>query len=349
MAFDYDLILAGPVGRSEAFSAVNVYNFLAKNPDKEVNVLIDSLGGESATALSIAAAFRKHGNVNVHFSGYNASAATIVALGAKHVSMDSCGLYLIHKAAFLIDILQILNADGLQQCIDNLMDCKLELNQLDNIIASMYASRCSKTTDELLSLMGEERWLTAEEAREWGFVDEIVDFNEGVKAQSSGFAEAIAILGLPEIPESHRHQRKATNEQPATGQRAAKSPLEVAAEKVASIFKKHNIKQTMQKVYTICCSILGVEALDVTEGNVAISEQQLDSIEAALEKANNEISEKADTIASLEARIAELSAKPGDVSPAVVDETRKARATADAMGEFMNTAVSAKKLFDSLP
>lgn len=50
---------------------------LAKNESKPVNVLIDSLGGSLATGLSISAAFKNHGNVNVHFVGLNVSAATI--------------------------------------------------------------------------------------------------------------------------------------------------------------------------------------------------------------------------------------------------------------------------------
>lgn len=56
---------------------------LGQNKDKEVNVLIDSLGSSLATALSIASAFRNHGYVNVHFVGMNASAATIASLGAS--------------------------------------------------------------------------------------------------------------------------------------------------------------------------------------------------------------------------------------------------------------------------
>ena len=95
---NYNLHLKGYVGGWD-FDADYVDYVLGKNQDGEVNVLIDSLGGSLSKALSIVAAFRNHGNVNVHFVGMNASAATIASLGAKHVSMDSSAMYLVHKCS----------------------------------------------------------------------------------------------------------------------------------------------------------------------------------------------------------------------------------------------------------
>lgn len=82
MAIDYLLKLKGYVG-GWSFDADFVDYKLSQNKDKEVHVLIDSLGGDVGTALSICNAFRNHGNVTVHFAGLNASAATIASLGAK--------------------------------------------------------------------------------------------------------------------------------------------------------------------------------------------------------------------------------------------------------------------------
>ena len=84
---NYHLHLKGYVGGYD-FDAAYVDYILGKHKDEQVNVLIDSLGGSVATALSIAAAFSNHGNVAVHYVGMNASAATIASLGAKHVSID---------------------------------------------------------------------------------------------------------------------------------------------------------------------------------------------------------------------------------------------------------------------
>jgi ATP-dependent protease ClpP protease subunit len=75
----YHLHLKGYVGGYD-FDRDCVDFILAKNEGKEVNVLIDSLGGQSNTALSIFSAFRRHGLVNAHFVGINASAATTSSL-----------------------------------------------------------------------------------------------------------------------------------------------------------------------------------------------------------------------------------------------------------------------------
>jgi hypothetical protein len=72
----YQLHHKGFVGGYD-FDADYVDFVLGKNKNNEVNVLIDSLGGQSSTALSIFSAFKLHGNVNVHFVGMNASTATI--------------------------------------------------------------------------------------------------------------------------------------------------------------------------------------------------------------------------------------------------------------------------------
>ena len=70
MSKKYQMHLRGYVGGWD-FDAVYVDYILNKYKDQPVNVLIDSLGGELATALSIVASFRRHGNVHVHFVGMN--------------------------------------------------------------------------------------------------------------------------------------------------------------------------------------------------------------------------------------------------------------------------------------
>lgn len=64
----YQLHLTGYVGGYD-FDRAYVDYILGQHEGKPVNVLIDSLGGSLATALSIASAFRNHGDVTVHFVG----------------------------------------------------------------------------------------------------------------------------------------------------------------------------------------------------------------------------------------------------------------------------------------
>ena len=193
----YNLHLKGFVGGAD-FDRNYVDYVLAKCKDKPVNVLIDSLGGSVATALSIASAFRQHGDVSVHFVGLNASAATIASLGAKKITMDANAMYLVHKCSADIFEMGTMNADQLEQMIAECGKTKKDLDKLDINIASMYSGKCKKQTCNLLDLMKAGGWLTAQEAKEWGFVDEITNEpDEGAPKLTDATASAMAAVGMP--------------------------------------------------------------------------------------------------------------------------------------------------------
>lgn len=148
----YNLHLKGYVGGWD-FDSDYVDFVLNKNADNEVHVLIDSLGGSLATALSIVASFRNHGNVHVHYVGMNASAATIASLGAKHVSIDSSAMYLVHKCSMEFFQWASANADKLRSIIKEAEQMKENLDKMDSNIAEMYAKKCKKEPADLLALM----------------------------------------------------------------------------------------------------------------------------------------------------------------------------------------------------
>ena len=195
MAKKYDLKLKGTVGYWN-FNKHTVDSLLDSMKDKEVHVLIDSLGGLVSDALSISSAFADHGNVHVHYRGMNASAATISSMGAKHISIDASALYLVHKCSNIVFEWAALNADQLIEKAEEYKKAASDLEKIDLVIASMYAKRCKKSVQELHDLMRENKWLTAQEALEWGFVDEVLDSEEKVTLTAS-VATAMASEGMP--------------------------------------------------------------------------------------------------------------------------------------------------------
>lgn len=203
---DFDLRLVGTVGGWN-FDSEYVDYILNKKKNVCVNVLIDSLGGYTNTGLSISGAFRNHGNVNVTFRGMNASAATIAALGAKHVAMEQDALYLIHKCSVLVFEWANMNEEQLAVKIAELEHDRQNAMKIDVAVARAYANRTGKTTEELLELMSKELWLTAEEALEYGFVDEIV--SSGEKTQqvviTSSMETSFKEAGIP-IPSFAKHE-----------------------------------------------------------------------------------------------------------------------------------------------
>lgn len=200
MPANYNLFLKGYVGDWD-FSADQVDYVLNKHKGSQVNVLIDSLGGRVDTALSISSLFKLHGNVHCHYVGMNASAATIASMGAKHVSIDANALFLVHKCMSAVLEWDWMNADELEAHIAELQKTKADNDTIDGCIAGLYASRCKRPKEDLLALMKEGAWLTAKQALDWGFVDEITDQAEDeAPVVTDAVADALAKSGIPMPP-----------------------------------------------------------------------------------------------------------------------------------------------------
>ncbi len=156
----YHISLKGYLGGYD-FDHSTVDSTLAKNEGKELKVLIDSLGGSLATGLSISSAFRNHGDVAVHFVGINASAATIASLGPAHISIDTRGMYLVHKCSTAFFEWGSLNSNQFATLIAYCKKIKADLDKLDLNCAQLYARKCRKPTADLLALRKVGGWLTA--------------------------------------------------------------------------------------------------------------------------------------------------------------------------------------------
>ena len=344
----YQLHLKGFVGGYD-FDADYVDYVLSKHKDTEVNVLIDSLGGQSSTALSIFSAFKLHGNVNVHFVGMNASAATIASLGAKHITMDSSAMYLVHKCSVGFFEWGQLNSDGLQALIANIEHQKADLDKLDANIAQMYATRCKKEPEALLALMKEGGWLTAKEALEWGFVDELTDYaDESAPVLTDTMACAMSAAGIPipNMPTMHL----TAQEQSAFAKFLGALGQLFSNQKIQST---NNSTQTpMKKIFKSICAILTCEHLMSNEGKITLSDSQMEDIESAISADKQTISDLNAQITTLksEKQSLTLKQKPGDTTAHVVNDKHTDQPAEKSEAEqYFESRANAQSLFDSLP
>lgn len=313
MPKNYNLFLKGRVGYWD-FNADMVNYVLDKHKDREVHVLIDSTGGDVATALSISSLFSIHGNVHCHYVGMNASAATIAAMGAKHVTIDADALFLVHKCMSLVLEWDYMNADELAAHIAELEKQKRDNETIDGCIAGMYAKRCKKPKDELLALMKEGAWLTAQQAREWGFVDEITNDPEDEKPEltdreASVFAEA----GIPLPPIG---VRKGTLLERLYNFFSTKPAAKGESTEVIPEAAQPN--RTMGKTLAKVGALLGV-TLAVADEGVTLTAAQAEALEGALAEHESlaadlkaQLAEKDGQISDLEAKVADLAKEPGE-------------------------------------
>ncbi|MDE6237821.1 MAG: Clp protease ClpP [Muribaculaceae bacterium] len=210
----HQLKLKGFVGGWDFDSDYTDY-ILDKYAGQPVSVCIDSLGGQINTGLSISASFKNHGDVTVHFVGMNASAATIASLGAKRITMDADAFYLVHKSSFNIVEWTSMNEDQIEDFIKSLEHKKEQLARFDLQISKAYARRCKKSPEELYALMEKEVFLSAEEALEWGFIDEITNLDEDPAPYVDSFTAqwcANAGLHLPESVIKNKTEESAKDE-----------------------------------------------------------------------------------------------------------------------------------------
>ena len=339
----YNISLKGYVGGYD-FDRATVDKELAKNEGKQVNVLIDSLGGSLATGLSISAAFKNHGNVNVHFVGLNASAATIASLGAAHISIDAGAMYLVHKCSMAFFEWGSLNSDQFATLIADCEKIKADLDKLDLNVAQIYAKKCRKTTADLLALMKVGGWLTAKEALDWGFVDEITDLDdEPAPKMTDALASAMANVGMPipNIPISEADKESA---------------FARFLTAITSLFKPstNSITTAMIKTYTFLSAILADKPLTVNDGKATVSTEQLDCIEDALAEKDRLCNEQKKTIEERDATIAELKAKldakPAASTTTVVEDSKTGGEPApkNDVEAFVDTYNSARALFDEV-
>lgn len=377
---NYHLKLKGYVGGYD-FDASYVDYILSKNQNKPVDILIDSLGGSLATALSIVASFRQHGNVHVHYVGMNASAATIVSMGAAKVTMDSSAMYLVHKCSSEFFKWASLNADQLEQQIQQLTQMKTDLEKMDANVAKLYAAKCKKKTcAELLDLMKVGGWLTAQEAKQWGFVDEITDEqddNAPVLTEATACAMAAAGIPLPALPIVKPEERSffaalyefftghaRKTEAPATEPAAHVKPEPQDQQPVAPQANQSQSNADMKTLFPLIVAAVGLTeaAFQPDEnGNLTLTKDQFlalesalkenrDKVEAAIADHLKEIQAKDATIASMQAKIDELGKQPGATTQQVLNNPA-ASPQAELTDEerFIAEMNSAQQLYNSLP
>jgi len=341
---DYQIIINDYIGDHWAGTdKVSIQNQIAKYKDEHVDVKISSLGGSLDDGLDIRQQFIDHGDVTAHLHGFVASAATVIAMGAKKIVMGKYALFLVHQCSNTVLVWEQMNADDLQALIEQLQKNKEDNEKIDQVLAAMYASRCKNhTQEELLELLKESKWLTAQEALEWGFIDEIADTDEDAPQMTNSLAKKFNAAGLPltglEIqPDGGSFARSILD--------SLKSIKDILTPKPKnSAVEEHSTKLiTMNEELIKVNALLAVESLTFEDGKIALTEDQMKAVENRLNELEsqhdadvNTIAERDNTISELTEQVAALQAAPADET-SVVDEA-----------SVENHPVTSKDLFNNI-
>ena len=330
-----------PYGYSKKF----IRNELAGQSKNPVTIKISSLGGSVDDALNIFDQFIEHGNVTAELSAFVASSATLVSLGAKTVRMNENSFYLIHKAMNWVDEWGTMNEDEIESLIAKLEAQKQQLAKITLQLAKMYVKKTGKTLDEIISLMKQETWLTAEEAKNWGFVDEV--FAPDVAVNFLDNLQIVAMItsnGFPEPP------RKIHQNKPSAQAVDEDSFFDRIWNRILNKQKDinpKNKKSEMKKQFIHLNSALSVEAFESTEEGVFLNEEQLRLIEERLEANQQLVVERDNAIQERDTATSNLGTVQANLASAyypfnAIDPTIAAAATPEAKATVIRTLLSAR-------
>ena len=303
----YNINIDDYIGRW-GYSKQYIRNQLAGLKGKSVNVRISSLGGSVEHGLDIRQQFLDHGDVTAYLYGLVASSATIAALGAKKVCISKYCMFLVHKVSNWVDAWGQMNADQIQELIDDLKENKLQNDKFDLVLAQMYANKCNKQIDEILDTLKAGRWLTAQEALEYGFVDEIIEDAKEDKVNLASFTDKLNVLGFPALPQMDNKEDKESGWfQRIMEKLDAFSPL------LKSENSTHLINLIMKKDYQKVNAILNVEGLEFDkDGKVTLTEAQVKALNEKVDALEKEVSDKQSEVDDLTKQVDNLKKADGD-------------------------------------
>lgn len=148
----------------EATSPRKVLATLDKAKGEPVEVYVNSPGGEVFSGSEIYTALKEYpGKVTVSIVGIAASAASVIAMAGDVVRMSPTSQMMIHNISS--------RASGDYRAMDHAAKMLANSNQT---VANAYRIKTGIAQDILLAMMDEERWMTAAQAKAYGFIDEVM-------------------------------------------------------------------------------------------------------------------------------------------------------------------------------
>lgn len=134
---------------------------LSQHKGKDINVWINSYGGDVYAASRIYTALREHkGKVKVKIDGVAISAASVIAMAGDEILMSPTSILMIHNPWG--------NFQGEARDLRHGADV---LDEVKETIINAYQLKTGKSRAKISQMMNEETWMSAKKAVSEGFVD----------------------------------------------------------------------------------------------------------------------------------------------------------------------------------
>jgi ATP-dependent Clp protease protease subunit len=191
----------------------DLYKFGAGGP---ITIRMNSYGGDVIAASMMRAIIQDYpGRVTVRIDGIAASAATVVAMAGDLVKIQDTAYFMIHDP-LVVFFLAALNIEDLGRLLD-------ELKTVKGGIMGAYQDRTGLSSTRISKMMTDETWMSAQEAVDLGFADQVVGGkskkkDKAVQPPAPAVAMINAIKNYRNVPAELMKRLQSVNVQPAVMQ-----------------------------------------------------------------------------------------------------------------------------------
>lgn len=162
---------------------------------------INSPGGDVFAARAITTAIQQHSSIiTAQIDGLCASAATYVSAACSNVTMADGGFYMIHEGWTM--------AVGNKRDMNKTADL---LQKVDESILNDYEKKTGQSRDQLSEWMAAETWFSASEAKDYGFIDAIIEDSQA--ANNSSRWNLSAYANAPKLATTNQNNSDRSSEQ----------------------------------------------------------------------------------------------------------------------------------------
>lgn len=159
----------------EAVSAKSITDSFPED-NGDIILEVNSNGGLVTVGSEIYTALKSYsGDVTVEVTGMAASAASIAIMGADRVLISPTAQIMIHKALY----------GYVSGNSDDLDKASNALKSSDKAIINAYVAKTGLSEEEILDMMRNETYMSANDAIEKGFADELMTFEKDLGAVAS--------------------------------------------------------------------------------------------------------------------------------------------------------------------
>lgn len=142
---------------------------------EEIDVFINSYGGEVAEGWAIYNALKRHtAKIHTYAEGFACSIASVIFMAGEQRTMENTSLLMIHQPSAYVSG----NADNLEKEA-------AALRKMNEMSANAYREHVNISDEELAALIDGETWITPEDAVRMGFATDIGNTGESGKPSQS--------------------------------------------------------------------------------------------------------------------------------------------------------------------